>query len=65
MPLVQLAHHGVRGGKDTAPAEHVEGLHGVQLDPLADDVHELAGGQVVGHQKLVFVNAVALSLSMV
>ncbi len=55
MLLVYGAHEGGRGRQDLVD-ENEDGLLGRQLDALADDVDELADGQVGRHQILLLVD---------
>lgn len=53
--LVDAAHEG-GGGRQDLVDEDEDGLLGGQLDALADDVDELADGEVCGHEVLLLVD---------
>ena len=55
MLLVNGAHQG-RGRRQDLVDEDEDGLFGRELDALADDVDELADGQVGGDQILLLVD---------
>lgn len=55
MLLVDGAHERGRGRQDLVD-EDEDGLLGAQLDALADDVDELANGEVRGHEVLLLVD---------
>jgi hypothetical protein len=53
--LIDGTHQGGSGRQDLID-EDEDGLLGAQLDALADDVDELADGEVCGHQVLLLVD---------
>ena len=59
--LVDAAHKRGGGGQDLVD-EDEDGLLGRQLDALADDVDELADGQVGGDQVLLLVDGGDITL---
>jgi hypothetical protein len=59
--LVDARHQG-GGGRQRLVDEDEDGLFGRELDALADDVDELADGQVCGHKVLLLVDGRNLAL---
>lgn len=53
--LVDGAHQG-GGRREDLLDEDEDGLLGAELDALSDDVHELANGEVGGHEVLLLVD---------